>query len=158
MKDAIRNLIAKLKEQGSPVSKPASEEDLKSAQAAGFPDELLDFYRQCEPKRSCIELKQRIWSIQNAIIENTNAVPGCALSPHGFIVFASTMCGDAYCIDTNVATSEGHHPVVLFSHEMIGEDASLSDIEPLRLEVASSLEDFLEKFTNGTLNEEPSYG
>ncbi len=157
MKDAIHNLIAKLKEQGSSVPRPASVEDLKRAQAAGFPEELLDLYRQCEPE-SCIELDQRIWSIENAIIENTDAVPGCALSPHGFIVFASTMCGDAYCIDTNVATAEGHHPVVLFSHEMIEEDASLSDIQPLRLEVASSLEDFVTKFTNGTLNEQPSYG
>ena len=157
MKDAICNLIAKLKDQGFPVPDPASEEHLKHAQTAGFPDELLDLYRHCEPK-SCIELKQRIWSIENAIVENTGAVPGCALSPHGFIVFASTMCGDSYCIDTNVATSGGQHPVVLFSHEMIQEDASLSDIQPLRLEVASSLEDFLKKFTNGTLNEEPSYG
>ena len=157
MKDAIRDLIAKLKEQGSPVPGPASVEDLERAKAAGFPNELLDLYRECEPE-NCIELKQRLWSIGNAIIENTDAVPGCALSPHGFFVFASTVSGDAYSIDTNVATSDGHHPVVLFSHEMIGEDASLLDIQRLRLEVASSLEDFLKKFTNGTLNEEPSYG
>jgi hypothetical protein len=157
MEDAIRDLIARLKEQGFPAPRPASVEDLKRAQIAGFPDELLDFYRQCEPE-GCIELKQRIWSIGGAIIENTGAVPGCALSPHGYIVFASNICGDSYCIDTNVITSDGHHPVVLFSHEMVQEDASLSDIEPLRLEVASSLRDFLQKFTNGTLNEEPSYG
>jgi hypothetical protein len=157
MKSAIRDLMAKLKEQGSPVPGRASVEDLKRAQSADFPGELLDLYRECEPE-NCIELKQRIWSIESAIIENTNAVPGCALSPHGFIVFASTVYGDAYCVDTNVVTSAGHHPVVLFSHEVIGEDASLSEIQRLRLEVASSLADFLRKFTNGTLNEEPSYG
>ncbi len=157
MKNVIRDLVAELKERGSPLPRPATVEDLKRAQAASFPDELLDFYRQCEPQ-GCIELKQRIWSIESAIVENTDAVPGCALSPHGFIVFASTIYGDAYCIDTNVTTSEGHHPVVLFSHETIEENASLSDIQGVRLEVAPSLEAFLRHFTNGTLNEEPLYG
>ena len=76
-----------------------------------------------------MELKQRICSIDDAIQENTDAVPGCALCPHGFIVFANTFCGDAYCIDTNIASPKGDHPVVLFSHEMIDEDASLSDIQ-----------------------------
>jgi hypothetical protein len=157
MKEAIKALLAKLQQQGSPQPKPASAEDLKRAEAARFPTELLDFYRQCNPA-DCIELQQRIWSIDNALVENKDAVPGCALSPHGFIVFASTLCGDAYCIDTNFTTSEGKHPVVLFSHEMIDEDAALSVIQSLRVQVATSLEDFLMKFTNETLSEEPSYG
>lgn len=157
MKEAIRDLIAKLKEQGSPEPRRASATDLKRAEAAGFPGELVDFYRQCESE-DCIELKQRIWSIENALVENTDAVPGCALSPHGYIVFASTLCGDSYCVDTNVVTPQGRHPVVLFSHEVIGEDTPLSEIQGLRVEVASSIEDFLRKFTNGTLSEEPSYG
>lgn len=122
-----------------------------------FPDELLDFYRQFEPK-DCIEFKQRIWSIENALIENTDAVPGCALSPYGFIVFASTLCGDSYCIDINMETVDGHHPVLLFSHEMIEDDAPISDITPLRVEVAPYLGTFLEQFVNETLSEEPSYG
>jgi hypothetical protein len=157
MKEAIESLLAKLQEQGSVPPQPASAEDLQRAEAARFPAELLDFYRQCNPA-DYIELQQRIWSIDSALVENKDAVPGCALSPHGFIVFASTLCGDAYCIDTNVVTSEGKHPVVLFSHEMIEEDAELSDIQSLRVEVATSLEDFLTKFTAETLSEEPSYG
>ena len=86
-------LMAKLKEQGSPVPGRASAEALERAQAAGFPDELLDLYRECEPE-NCIELKQRIWSIENAIIENSDAVPGCVLSPHGFIV----LTGASQCL------------------------------------------------------------
>jgi hypothetical protein len=81
--------MAELKGRGLSAPRRASEEDLRLAQTAGFPEELLDFYRACEPE-DCIELKQRIWSIGLAIVENTDAVPGCALSPHGFIVFAST--------------------------------------------------------------------
>ena len=157
MNEEIRGLMARLQQQRGPQPQPASPVDLKRAEAARFPTELLDFYRQCEPAH-CIELKQRIWSIDNAIVENTDAVPGCALSPHGFIVFASTLCGDSYCIDTNVTTPEGQHPVVLFSHEMIGEGAPLSDILSLRVEVARSFSEFLVKFTNETLSDQPSYG
>lgn len=157
MKLVIENLIAKLKEQDGSELRPASGQDLAAARAAGFPNELMEFYRQWEPE-SCIELKQRIWSIREALTENTDAVPGCALSPHGFIVFASNMCGDSYCIDTNVVTPEGHHPIVLFSHEMIEEDTPLSEIQVLRLVVATSLKDFIRQFTDETLAEEPLYG
>ncbi len=157
MRDTVHALIARLKERGKPELRPASAEDLKRAHAAGFPDELIDFYRQWEPE-TCVELKQRIWSIEGALVENRDAVPGCALSPHGFIVFASTIFGDSYCIDTNVTTADGHHPVVLFSHEMIEEDMPLSAILPFRKGVAASLGDFLVRFTNETLGEEPSYG
>jgi len=147
----------KVEQTGGEKPKPASAEDLKRAEEAGFPSELIEFYRECEPA-DCIEIKQRIWSIDNALVENRDAVPGCALFPHGFIVFASNMCGDSYCIDTNVTTPEGHHPVVLFSHEMIEEDTPLSRMQFLRLEVAKSLEDFLVKFTSEALINEPLYG
>lgn len=157
MEEAIRVLIANLVEQGIPEPLPASVDDMKRAQAAGFPDELVYFYQQCHPD-VCIELKQRIWSIEDAIVENTDAIPGYVLSPYGYIAFASTLCGDAYCIDTNITDDQGHHPIVLFSHDMVDEDSTLPLIQSLRVEVASSLEDFLMKFTDGTLSEEPSYG
>jgi hypothetical protein len=159
MKEAIRKLRKKVQQNSEGQLKPASPVDLKRAQAAGFPDELIEFYRENEPdpKLECIELKQRIWSIDSALVENQGAVPGCALFPHGYVVFASNLCGDSYCIDTNVTTPDGHHPVVLFPHDAIREEAPLSKIQPFRLEVASSLEDFLLKFTDGTLIDEPNY-
>lgn len=157
MNKTIQALMKTVKRVGGGECRPASAEDLKRAKEAGFPSELIDFYRQCEPN-GVIQLQQRIWSIENALVENTGVVPGCALSPHGFIVFASTICGDSYCIDTNVKTAEGQHPVVLFSHEVIGEDASLPDILPLRLEVAKSFEEFLVKFKDETLIDEPLFG
>jgi hypothetical protein len=157
MTAAIEALVRKLLQAGGEKPQPASSDDMKRAEQAGFPSELLEFYRECAPV-SCIELKQRIWSIENAIVENQGAIPGCALFPHGFVVFASNLSGDSYCIDTNVTTSEGQHPVILFSHEMINEDAPLSEIQSLRLEVAKSLDDFLVKFTNEKLIDEPSYG
>jgi hypothetical protein len=58
MRDLVHALLAKLKERGQPDLRPASAEDLKRAQAAGFPDKLIDFYRQWEPER-CVELNRR---------------------------------------------------------------------------------------------------
>jgi hypothetical protein len=146
-------LKAKLRNLGYPVPDGASAKELERARAIALPDELIEMYRQLNPADH-VELKQRIWSIENAVVENTEAVPGCALSPHGYIVFASTMYGDAYCVDTNITTSAGHHPIALFCHEIIGEDDEIEKISSLRVEVASSLEDFLTQFTNGELSEE----
>lgn len=153
MKHQCDALKAKLRELGYSVPAGASAKELKRAEKLAFPNELVDLYRRLNPA-DYIELRQRIWSIDNAVIENTQAVPGCALWPHGFIVFASTLDGDAYCVDTNAITSAGHHPVTLFSHEMIGEDESVEKISALRVQVADSLEDFLAQFVSGELSEE----
>lgn len=154
MTDTIQKLISKLEQQGGEPSRPASARDIDRAQTAGFPDEILNFYRVCEPKKH-IEFQQRIWSIENALIENTDAIPGIGLYPHGYIVFASTLCGDAYCLDTNVTQPNGHHPIVLFSHESIEEDADLTDIQPFRIAVAGSFDEFLTKFMDGSLQDDP---
>lgn len=68
------------------------------------------------------------------------------------------ICGDAYCIDTTSTSEGGHHPIVLFSHKIIDEEASVDVIQRARLEMASSLDDFLERFTNGKLCDEPWHG
>ena len=80
MKGAAQALMAKLKERGEPELRPASVEDLKRAQAAGFPDELIDFYRQWEPER-CVELKQRIWSIKEKSNIDARKVPLARIVP-----------------------------------------------------------------------------
>jgi hypothetical protein len=137
--------------------RPAKPEDLAKAENAGFPRELLDFYKEYEPGVAGIEIYQRMWSIKTALIENTKAVPGTGLYPHGYIVFASTTCGDAYCIDTNIANEQGEHPVVLFAHDEINKNTELSYIQRSRVEVASSLDDFLYRFATGILSEEVVY-
>src|SRR6185295_5658171 len=125
LKDAIHTLVTKIQQTEGEKPKPASAEELERAEEAGFPADLIEFYRECNPG-DCLELKQRIWSVDNALVENQGAVPGCYLFPHGFVVFASNLGGDSYCLDTNVTTDEGCHPVVLFSHEVIEEDTPVS--------------------------------
>lgn len=162
MEDTIRDLFQKIHEQSGErhpieVLGPASAEDIQMAIDFGFPEELIDFYRLCNPK-DCIEFKQRLWSIDNAIVENEGAVPGCALFPNGYVVFASNDCGDAYCLDMNVTSAEGKHPAAIFPHDAINEDADLPTIQSYRFQVADSLRDFLVKFIDGTLRDEPFYG
>ena len=156
--DAIEKLRAELEKSDGGSLQPASDEDILQAQAFGFPDSLISFYREAAPNPidGGVELDQRIWSVQNAIVENRD-VPGADLFPLGYVVFASNRFGDAYCIDTVNQSPDGHSPVVLFPHDVIDDGASLADVEIYRLVVASSLEDFLDKFTSRTLTERPKY-
>jgi hypothetical protein len=138
---------------------PAKGTDLKRAEKAGFPRELLAFYRKYEPapEDDYIELCQRIFCIRGSLRENRECMPGVGLFPHGYVVFAGTSCGDAYCFDTNVKGKRALHPIVLFGHEVIDKSTDLEYIQASRVEVASSLDDFLRKFSLGKLAEEPRY-
>jgi len=103
------------------------------------------------------QAERRLHCIAAAIEENFDDPPGATLFPLGYVTFASNGSGDAYCIDTNVSTAEGKHPVTLFALETIHLDIDVSYIEKSRLEVASSLEDFFTKFTTGALIDTPLY-
>jgi hypothetical protein len=154
---ALQDAINQTEDAGSVG--PATPENIKRAEEAGFPRELIEFYGSHEPnpERTCVQLEQRIWCIASALEENKDAVPGIGLFPRGYVVFASTMCGDAYCIDTNVSTPDGQHPVVLFAHDSIDEDTDPAYIQASRVEVASSFDEFILKFAAGALVEEPRY-
>jgi hypothetical protein len=138
---------------------PAKPRDLERAEKAGFPRELIAFYSKYapDPAEGDVELDQRLYTIAQALRENRKGVPGVALFPNGYVVFAGTTCGDVYCVDTNVKMARGKHPIVLFAHDAIDESPELSYIQESRVEVASSLDDFLLKFSTGQLSEDVKY-
>lgn len=146
------------KAQGGSL-KPASKDELELAVRAGFPTVLIDFYREYapDPKNSCIQLEQRIWSVKCALEENKDYLPGAYLFRLGYVVFASNKSGDAYCLDTVHVSSDGRFPIALFPHEVIEEGASLEDVEPYRLTVAEDLEDFIRRFASRSLIQKPKY-
>jgi hypothetical protein len=151
-----------LDEAGTGLLRPASEANLELAQQAGFPADLIEFYRLYEPYSEEGYISgngqgNRIWDIPNALFSIKTDVPSLVVYPLGYIAFAETRCGDAYCIDKNVTGPGGEHPIVLFSHESVGEDTEPAYIGASRLEVASSIEDFLLKFAALTLIDEPSF-
>jgi RNA recognition motif. (a.k.a. RRM, RBD, or RNP domain) len=154
----LQALLDALKVAGEEAGhlRPARPEDLERARKAGFPRELLDFYSQYEPD-GYVELDQRICGAVGAVLENQDAVPGIGLFPHGYVAFATTTCGDVYCMDTNVTNESGGHPIVLFGHEAIDENTELPYIQASRIEVASSLDDFFYRFASGVLSEDVHY-
>ncbi|MGA3047210.1 MAG: SMI1/KNR4 family protein [Terracidiphilus sp.] len=157
--EAVKELQAELAKSDGGSLHPASEDDIRKAELFGFPNMLVDFYREYAPDAADgrVELDQRIWSVQNAIEENKDYVPGAELFPLGYVVFASNKFGDAYCIDTVHIGSSGEYSIVLFPHDAIEEGASLEDVEQFRLTVATTLEDFLWNFARRTLVEKARY-
>jgi len=95
--------------------------------------------------------------VRRAIEENSIYVPGDSLFPLGYVVFASNMFGDAYCIDTVHTNSPGEDLIVLFPHDVFEDNTSLEDTEKYRLPAATSLEDFLRQFARRTLILKPKY-
>jgi hypothetical protein len=157
--EAVEELKQELRKADGGSLRPATEEDLAQARQFGFPDVLVDFYRDNapDPTDGRVQLGQRIWSVQNAITENRDYVPGADLFPLGYVVFASNKFGDAYCLDTVHCASAGECPVVLFPHDVIEDGASLESVEKYRLTVAANLEDFFRQFTRRTLVEKAKY-
>lgn len=157
--EAIEELRAELRKAGGGDLGPANVDDIELAKSFGFPSVLVNFYSQGAPtsKAGLAELDQRIWSVQNAIAENKDYVPGADLFPLGYVVFASNRFGDAYCVDTLQVNSAGEHPIVLLPHDVFEEGASLEDVERYRLVVATDLEDFLRRFAQRTLTAKPKY-
>jgi SMI1 / KNR4 family (SUKH-1) len=160
MNETIELLKTELKKANGGALQPASQDEIEQAWLFGFPELLLDFYRENapDPALPCVALDQRLWTVGNAVAENRDYVPGAELFPLGYVVFASNRYGDAYCIDTIHAGASGEYPVVLFPHDVIEEGATLDTVEKYRLTVAANLEDFLRQFTERTLIERPKYG
>jgi len=81
--DAIEELRRELEKADGGHLHPANVEDLEQAKQFGFPAPLLDVYRENAPDAADgrVELDQRIWSVQNALTENRDYVPGAYLFP-----------------------------------------------------------------------------
>ncbi len=131
--------------------RPASAEDLARLRALGVPPSVVSFYERFEPA-ACAEISDvRLWPIAEVVEENTDYVPGCDLHPRGFVVFATTVFGDAYCLDLN----EPGPPVTLMSHEVLFSELGPDELGAVRKVVASSFDDFIRHFASGGLDLEP---
>ena len=131
--------------------RPASSEAIVQLQTLGLSGDVVDFYRRYEPAE-CAEIDDvRLWPISEVVAENRSYVPGANLVGHGFVVFATTVFGDAYCFDI----SEDGPPIVLMSHEVNYEDMSVAKIKALRKLIASNLDAFLDAFAAGSLDMAP---
>jgi hypothetical protein len=130
---------------------PAAKDALNRLRALGLPSSVVAFYERFEPA-ACAEIDGvRLWPIADVLEENRDYVPGADISTHGFIVFATTTFGDAYCLDL------GDEPprVVLMSHEVQYSGMERREIAKYAKPIADKFEDFITSFIDSDLDQEP---
>lgn len=137
--------------------RPAETSALEQFRSLGLPDDVVAFYREHEPEE-CAEIKEvRLWPIADILTENKDYVPGADIYPLGYVVFATTLYGDAFCFDLN-ARAEHSAPVVLVAHDLDWTDAEMrKDLAILAKMIAPSLDGFLERYAAETLDIQPLY-
>ena len=138
--------------------RPASDADLAALRGLGVPDSVLSFFARHEPS-GCAEGQSRLWPIEYVLRENRDLIPGVYVAPLGYVVFATTYCGDAYCFDVKAVGPDGEPRVVLISHEAtaVRKGMTAADATRLAKPVAENLLDFLEKLERSELDEDCVY-
>jgi len=128
--------------------------DLAKLETIGLPESVLTFYQDFEPAE-CVEGQVRLWPIEHILEENEALTPGCYSSKYGYIVFATTFCGDTYCFD--LAEGGTDPRIVLISHEMIGKNSTPENFQRLAKPVARNLKEFLTQFLHDDIDEQCIY-
>ena len=151
------SVLARITEQTSVAFGPSSEEDVAALAALGMPAEIADFFRQTGPEDLAEIAGARLWPAEELVVENTQAVPGAYISPHGYVVIGTTEFGDTFCLDTASPAADGTVSVVLMPHEAAFDEMSVPEVARYRLKVAENFGDFLDRFAAGSLELTPDY-
>jgi len=134
----------------------ASKADLTKLRSLKLPRPVVDFYRESAPVKNA-HGQVRLLAINGMVEENRNYVPGAYTAPLGYIVFATSQFGDAYCLNLNNCKSDEDPGIVLISHEVIDEETTPEELARLAKPVAKNLREFLEKFLEEEIDEECVY-
>lgn len=128
-------------------------------QALGMPEDALNFYLDAVPTRMAEIGKVRLWNVADLEVENRDAVPGYYVLSCGYVVFASTDCGDSYCFDIRSMRYPKSAPIVLIAHDLEPENDEMKrgELEKLAKPIAESFGKFLESFAADTLDRDPVY-
>ena len=148
-------IVNKISDQLGAIFRPASPFELAKLESLGLPEPVLAFYRDFEPFGADAG-QIRLWPIEHILEENEAAIPGCYSSQQGYVVFASTFCGDAYCFDIRPG-ADADPPIVLISHEIVNESTTTSELNRIAKPVARNLSDFLQRFLRGDVDEDCIY-
>lgn len=103
------------------VFKGASEDDMKVLNDLGkgrLPDDIITFFSQAMPSKNVDMGGFVLYPISRIHEENINYVPGAYIYPIGFFTFASSLDGDAVCIDM----TKENGGVYQCSHSLLSED------------------------------------
>jgi hypothetical protein len=144
-------LIDQIAQKTGVAFRPASPFELSKLDALGLPQSVIDFYEAFEPAERAGE-EFRLWPIEHILEENEALVPGCHISKHGYIVFATTLYGDTYCFDLTRPT-QVDPPIVLISHEVVDETTTALELRRLAKPVAKGLYELLQQFARGEIDD-----
>src|SRR6266567_5651618 len=115
---------------------------LEELRVLRVPQEAISFFEKFEPAE-CAEIEGvRLRPVGEALAENRDYVPGCYVIAHGYVVFATTLFGDAFCFDLNAAQSTIGTPIVLVAHDWNWEEITPEAINKLKKPAARNLEEF----------------
>jgi hypothetical protein len=154
--DQYERIMRTIVKEVGEVFRAGTREEIAALRRLGMPEGAVRFYERHAPAR-CVAGQVRIWAVEDVVEENTQAVPGICVQPHGYVVFASTFCGDAYCFDGNRLDAQGEPEIVLVSHESVREGASAEEVRRGVKRVAGNLVEFLGQFALGEVDEECGY-
>lgn len=154
--DKYAALVGKITAELDAQFRRGTKSSLDALRRLKAPDVIVEFYSDHEPVRSG-RGQVRLWPIADMVVENTQAVPGVGVHPHGYVVFASTFGGDAYCFNLNKLDARGEPEIILVSHECVAEDCTADEAHQAVKKVANSLYDFLEQYSRGAVDEECVY-
>lgn len=97
-KEILLNLFTKIKEKNNSYTGL----ELKDIEKYRLPKNIEFFYKEFTPSEIIsLEGYVRLLNLEQIIIENSELTPGALLIKYGFITFATTIGGNAICIDLN---------------------------------------------------------
>lgn len=119
--------------------------------SAGYPESVIRRYRSGELEKFAEINGVRMHPAGCLQEENEDATPGYVIAPLGYLNVASTVTGDAFCVDLNVRNESGEPRVVLASHDEIYEDSPPDEIPTKMVKVTDSFDEFIARFNAETL-------
>ena len=138
---------------------PCRVEHLEWLRWIGIPSEALDFYQWSMPTKTAEIGKVRLCSAGEIYFENRDqCLPGSYANPNGYIIFATTVYGDAFCFDTR-SESGARTPIVLIAHDLEpeGEEMSREKLARLAKPISETFAGFLASLVAEKLDIEPLY-
>ncbi len=124
----------------------------------GAPEDAVLFFEKHDPAEYVEIKKVRLLPIEEIVAENRNFVPGADIQPLGYVVFATTVYGDAFCYATNGAADAKSAPIVLVAHDWeLDESILRARLAELAKPVATDFYDFLLAWVEERLDIDPLY-
>lgn len=163
-KSEMRDFMKFLKRRRKAKFAPAKEEEIQQLIKLGkekLPNEFLEVYSNMMPEHE-IEIKDIvIYPMSRIKEENFNCIPGVNIYPLGFFTFASTLEGDAICIDLNDekrAVYQCSHSLLangetisFYMNQMVSLEFCYENIIRCSVKLANSYVEFTKKLLKGRI-------